>query len=401
MQPKVIKNEAEYAAALKQVEALWDVAPGTPEAETAELWTALIETYEKKAYPMGMPDPVSAIRFRMEQHNLRPADLIPYLGSKSKVSEVLAGRRTLSLSMIRKLHEGLGIPGDVLLGESPRRLSPDLAVVDWRAFPLAEMVRRHWFGDAVRTARDLLERAEEILGPFLAPVVSAPARTVNLRRSARSGSAIDENALSAWKARVWLLAERQEVAPYNAKAITKQFIGEVARLSPLKNGPVVAVDILSKAGIRVVIEPRMPRTHLDGAAMRFEGRAPVVALTLRYDRLDNFWFTLSHELAHVALHLQSDEAAAFLDDLEAPDDSRREREADRVATNAMIAEADWKTFRQQGTPSREDIVRFAASVRVHPAIVAGRYRNETKNYKVFSDLIGNRKVRGMFGRNEG
>jgi HTH-type transcriptional regulator/antitoxin HigA len=67
----------------------------------------------------------------------------------------------------------------------------------------------------------------------------------------------------------------------------------------------------------------------------------------------------------------------------------------------MIAEADWKTFRQQGTPSREDIVRFAASVRVHPAIVAGRYRNETKNYKLFSDLIGNRKVRAMFGRNEG
>lgn len=401
MQPKVIKNEAEYAAALKEIEARWDAAPGSPDADTAELWTALIEAYEKKAYPMDMPDPVSAIRFRMEQQNLKPADLIPYLGSKSKVSEVLAGRRTLSLSMIRRLHEGLGIPADVLLGESSRRLSPALAGMDWRTFPLAEMVRRRWFGDAVPSTRALLERAEEILGPFLAPVLAAPAQTVRLRQSTRTGRVVDENALLAWKARVWHLAERQQVGPYHAKTITKQLIGEVARLSPLKNGPAVAVDFLAKAGIRVVIEPRMSHTHLDGAAMRLAGGPPAVALTLRYDRLDNFWFTLCHELAHVALHLQGDEVATFLDDLEAPDDNKRERDADRTAANAMIPEADWKTFRQQGAPSREEIVHFAACARVHPAIVAGRIRKETRNYRLFSALIGNRSVRVMFAQTEG
>jgi len=401
MQPKVIKNEAEYAAALKEIEALWDAAPGSPEADTAELWTALIEAHEKKAYPMGMPDPVSAILFRMEQQNLKPADLIPYLGSRSKVSEVLAGRRTLSLSMIRRLHEGLGIPADVLLGESSRRLSPIVAGMDWRTFPLAEMVRRRWFGDAVRTTRALLERTEEILGPFLAPVVAAPARTVSLRQGTRSGSTVDENALIAWKARVWHLAERQHAGPYHAKTITKQLIGEVARLSPLKNGPAVAVDFLARAGIRVVMEPQMPRTHLDGAAMRLAGSPPFVAVTLRYDRLDNFWFTLCHELAHVALHLQGDGVAIFLDDLEAPDDNKRERDADRMAANAMIPEADWKAFRQQGAPSREDIVRFAASARVHPAIVAGRIRKETGNYQLFSGLIGNRSVRVLFAQPEG
>jgi len=401
MRPKVIKNDAEYAAALKEVEALWDAAPGSPEAEAAELWTALIETYEKKTYPMGMPDPVSAIRFRMDQQNLKPADLIPYLGSKSKVSEVLAGRRTLSLSMIRRLHEGLGIPADVLLGESDRRLSHPLTGTDWQVFPLTEMVRRRWFGDAVRSARGLLERGDEILGPYLAPVICTPACAVNLRQSTRSGGLIDENALKAWKARVWHLAERQPIGPYHGKAITKQFIGEVARLSPLENGPVIAAGLLSRAGIRVVIEPRMPHTHLDGAAMRFEGRPPVVGLTLRYDRLDNFWFTLCHELAHVALHLRRDEAASFLDDLETPDKSRREQEADRAAVNAMIAEADWTAFRRGGVPKREGIVNFAASVRVHPAIVAGRYRKETGHYKVFTDLIGNRKVRRLFGQTGG
>jgi HTH-type transcriptional regulator/antitoxin HigA len=126
-----------------------------------------------------------------------------------------------------------------------------------------------------------------------------------------------------------------------------------------------------------------------------------VALTLRYDRLDHFWFTLCHELAHVALHLQRDQGGAFVDDLEAPDDSVREREADRVAADAMIPEAQWKSFRGRGTPSREDVMDFAASLRVHPAIVAGRIRKETKNYRLFSGLIGNRKVRVLFARPEG
>jgi HTH-type transcriptional regulator / antitoxin HigA len=401
MRPKVIKSEAEYAAALKEIETLWDAAPGTPEAETAEVWTALIEHYEKAAYPMEAPDPVSAIRFRMEQQNLKPADLIPYLGSKSRVSEVLTGRRLLSLSMIRNINKGLGIPAEVLLEESPRRLSPALRGTDWRSFPLAEMVRRRWFGDAVRSARDLLERAEEVLGPLLAPVLVGTAPAANLRQKIRTGSVADEYALLAWKARVWHLAERQRVAPYNPKTINKSFIGEVARLSPLKDGPTVAVDYIAKAGIRVVVEERLPRTHLDGAAMRVAGRPPLVALTLRHDRLDHFWFTLCHELAHVALHLQRDQGGAFVDDLEAPDDSAREREADRVAADAMIPEAEWKSFRGQGTPSREDVMDFAASVRIHPAIVAGRIRKETQNYRLFSGLIGNRKVRVLFARPEG
>jgi HTH-type transcriptional regulator/antitoxin HigA len=401
MRAKVIKSEAEYAAALKEVEALWDAAPGTREAEAAELWTVLIEAYEKKAYPMGMPDPVSAIRFRMEQQNLKPADLAPYIGSKSRISEVLNRRRPLSMSMIRKLHAGLGIPAEVLLQELESQPTAAIEGMTWGEFPLTEMVRRGWFGDRVKTGRELLERAEEILAPFLAPIGAASSMAASLRQRVRRGSAVDEKALLAWKARAWHLAQRQRGGPCSAKPITRQFIGEVARLSPLEKGPVVAGDMLAKAGIRMVVESQMPHTHLDGAAMRLAGHPPIVALTLRHDRLDNFWFTLCHELAHVALHLRADEGGTFLDDLEAPDDNKRERAADHVASSAMIAEADWKTFRRQGTPSREDIVRFAASVRVHPAIVAGRYRNETKNYKLFSDLIGNRKVRAMFGRNEG
>lgn len=400
MKARLIKSEAEYEAALAQVDTLMSALPGSAEAEELELWVHLVETYEDAHYPIPFPAPIEAIRFRMEQQGLKPADLIPYLGNKSKVSEVLSGKRALSLAMIRKLNGGLAIPAEVLLGEPSRSLPPTLAQMDWKAFPLAEMVHRRWFGDAAKSLRDLRERAEEILGPFLTPVAMAPAKASRLRQKVRRNSAVDEKALLAWKARVWHLAQGRQVSPYNPKTITRQFIGEVARLSPLKNGPLVAADILAGAGIRLVVEPPMPHTHLDGAAMRFDGHSPVVALTLRYDRLDNFWFTLCHELAHVALHLQGEESASFLDDLEATDESKGERDADRTASQAMIPETAWVRWREEGTPSRDDIVQFAASIRVHPAIVAGRYRKETGNYKLFSGLIGNRKVRAMFGQTE-
>ncbi len=118
MKPKVIKNEKDNAAALARIEKLMEARPGTPEGDELELLTALVELYEDHAYPIPEPDPIEAIRFRMEQQGLRPRDLVPYIGSRSKVSEILSGQRTLSLRMIRTLSTGLGIPTDVLVRET-------------------------------------------------------------------------------------------------------------------------------------------------------------------------------------------------------------------------------------------------------------------------------------------
>lgn len=117
MKIKLIKTEEENDAALARLEEIFDAAPGTPEGDEAELLTALIEMYEKKAYPIDLPDPIEAIKFRMDQQGLKPKDLVPYIGSAPRVSEVLAGKRPLSLAMIRKLVRGLCIPADALLRE--------------------------------------------------------------------------------------------------------------------------------------------------------------------------------------------------------------------------------------------------------------------------------------------
>lgn len=115
MKPRVIKTDAEYEKTLARVSHIFDASPGTPPGDELELLLLLIETYEANAFPLALPDPLEAIRFRMEQQNLKAKDLIPYIGSKSKVSEVLSGQRTLSLAMIRQLVTGLGIPAAVLL----------------------------------------------------------------------------------------------------------------------------------------------------------------------------------------------------------------------------------------------------------------------------------------------
>jgi HTH-type transcriptional regulator/antitoxin HigA len=123
MKPKVIKTEAQYEATLARIQGIFDAKPGTAKGDELELLVLLVEAYEDSAYPIGLPDPIAALRFRMEQDRLKPKDLIPYIGSKSKVSEVLSGRRPLSLTMIRKLVTGLNFPAAVALRETqaPRR----------------------------------------------------------------------------------------------------------------------------------------------------------------------------------------------------------------------------------------------------------------------------------------
>lgn len=116
MKPKVLKTERDYKAALTHVDRL--MAESAPDKAELDLWSLLVEKYEEEHYPIPTPDPIEAIRFRMEQAGLESSDLRPYLQSKSKVSEVMNRKRPLSLSMIRALHHGLKIPAEVLVQES-------------------------------------------------------------------------------------------------------------------------------------------------------------------------------------------------------------------------------------------------------------------------------------------
>ncbi len=122
---------------------------------------------------------------------------------------------------------------------------------------------------------------------------------------------------------------------------------------------------------------------------------PVVALTARYDRLDNFWFTLFHELGHVKLHFDNEQDACFVDDLDA-DPTGIEVQADEFAQDSLISPKDWQraSARHERTPY--SVLQLADTFQVHPAIIAGRIRREQGNYRLLGSLVGHREVRVRF-----
>jgi len=112
---KPIKTKKDYQAAMARLETIFDAKPGTPEGDELEVLGILIDKYEQEHYPIGYPDPIEAIKFRMEQLGYSQSDLAKVVGLKSRASEILSKKRKLTLEMIRQLHQVLGIPTDVLI----------------------------------------------------------------------------------------------------------------------------------------------------------------------------------------------------------------------------------------------------------------------------------------------
>ena len=122
MEIKAVKTRENYRVTLGRVEELviLDPAPGSPDADLLEVLSTLLSVYEDANFPIEKPDPVDAIQYRMEELGLKQRDLVPFIGSKSRVSEILSGKRILTLRMIRSLHQSLGIPLSVLIQESSK-----------------------------------------------------------------------------------------------------------------------------------------------------------------------------------------------------------------------------------------------------------------------------------------
>ena len=121
MEIKPIRTKADYRAALKEIEALMAAERDTPAGERLDVLVTLVEAYERKHYQFDLPDPVEAIKFRMEQKGMTPKDLVPMIGRINRVYEVLSRRRPLTLAMIQRLHSELGIPAESLIKQSDRR----------------------------------------------------------------------------------------------------------------------------------------------------------------------------------------------------------------------------------------------------------------------------------------
>lgn len=268
-------------------------------------------------------------------------------------------------------------------------------IADWSAFPVAAMYKRQYFGDFAGTLRAAQTAAPQLL-PEFAREAGRPYSPALLRQRARASSDVDHYALLAWQWRVlWLSRQHPVDAPFSRRAITKGWLTSVAQLSRLDDGPLRAREMLAQVGISLVVEPHLPGTHLDGAAFLGDRQKPVVGLTLRHDRLDNFWFALLHELVHVANHLRRGELEQVFDDFDATADEM-ELEADDLAGEALIPSAEWETALARYVQTETAVRDFSEKLGIHISVVAGRIRHESNNYTILSDLLGQGCVRSLF-----
>ncbi len=402
-----IRSDEDLDAALKRIEKIFDAAPDTPEGAELDALFALVERYEEKHDPIGLPDPIEAIKFRMDQQNLTQRDLIPFIGSRSKVSEVLSGKRDITMSMARALHKHLGIPADVLLQEPGLVLSDELSDIEFSRFPLRAMVNAGWIPKVPHLkdkAEELVTHLMELAGGPEGGRKFATAPMYRKNDSRRINAKTDDFALRAWCWQVLAQAnEMQTSVEYQHGTINDQLLREVAQFSVFEDGPIRARDFLAKYGIGLEYVKHLPKTHLDGAALQGSDGRPVIGLTLRYDRIDNFWFTLLHELSHVARHMykDSDEKVGFIDDhtlrnVTTNSVDTKEEEADDLAQDSLIPVAIWNDGVILNSPRPTSVLQMAVNAQVHPAIVAGRIRHELENYRLLSQFVGTGEVRKQF-----
>lgn len=378
---KPIRSKEDHEAAKARAASLM-VRNDQKSVDELEVLQALIERWESAQVQIPAPTPVQAIRFRMGQLGLKPRDLVPYLGSKSRISEILGGQRQLTIDQVRALNLHLEIPAESLIGTS-------------RHSPAAQP------SSASKAAIDKLKslgimKSREAIDAFLARASRGQPAMAMLRktRTDRTNAKTDLGALEAWCAAVLLMAEQKELPKLVTNKRGIEVARKLARLSRHPNGVKLVEKELAKIGIILVVMDHLPGTFLDGAAICRADGAPVIALTLRHDRLDNFWFTLLHEFAHVSCHL-GDGVTIIVDDLDVKSSEAMEAEADEFAREALIPTKIWQTA-SSPTLTTEELEAIAEEAEVHPAVVAGRWRWENQDYRRFSKLIGRNEVRCHF-----
>lgn len=260
----------------------------------------------------------------------------------------------------------------------------------WGQLPYKEMIKRKWFD--VPRGGNPVEKVKE----YFLHVAGPQFATAFHRKKMRSGNVPNEYALLAWQARILERARRKiEEGTLGAFALDDRWLPALTRLTKRKDGPRRARDLLAEKGIVLVVERHLPGSYLDGAAMLADGETPVVGLTLRYDRLDNFWFVLMHELGHVFLHLFDGLRFDFFDEESASDTDEIEAEADKFALDTLIPEDLWDQCLSRFALSEEAVGIDAETIGIDPAIIAGRIRKERGNYTILNDLVGQDQVRSQ------
>jgi len=343
--------------------------------------------------PAKVTPPGRIIRRELEARGWTQKDLAEITGRPEQVvSQIIQGRKQVTPETALQLAAAFGTSADLWLNlEANYRIYQALQVFGpseierrsrlYSLTPVSELVKRGWI-----QASDSLDDLERQVCSFLgiASLAEQPGLAVNFRQG--QASTPETAAEMAWVKRVEHLARAQMVAAYAPERLRAAIPGLLA-FSSEPEGMKQAPDILRGLGVHFVIVPHLPHTYLDGAAFTFENH-PVVALTLRYDRIDSFWFTLLHELAHIV----AGHAGLYLDNLDEQNGNQAESEANRLAQDWLMAPDAFAKFVSDNKPyfSRGAVQAFAERQGRHTGIVVGRLHYE--------NLIPYKNLRGWLVR---
>lgn len=267
----------------------------------------------------------------------------------------------------------------------------DIDDVVWTQFPYKEMAKRGWIDvsrgeNPVPKVREYFSRAA---GPQFASAYH--------KKKMRGATVPSEYALLAWQARI-LDRAREFSAAYSMPnfEMNDSWVPSLIELTKRDDGPSKAKSLLASKGITLVIERHLTGSYLDGAAMLDNTGRPVIGLTLRHDRLDNFWFVLMHELGHVFLHLYDGFRYDYFDDESGADNDEIELAADHFALDSLVPHEKWDLCLSRFALSEEAVKIDAENLGIHPSIIAGRIRKERANYTILNGLVGQGLVRQQF-----
>lgn len=280
---------------------------------------------------------------------------------------------------------------DFLEEKVSQNLTVHTSPINWDKFPIREMLKRKW----------LLPGNIDPIGAFKArfsDLFGNEQYELALHRKFHfNGSSPNEYSLLAWQIQVLSKAKniknQVKVPKFNKDT---SWLKQLAEISNSPNGPLEAQAFLLSQGIILIVEPHLPTTYLDGAAMLLPNTSiPVIGLTLRHDRLDNFWFVLFHELGHIFLHLNA-ERASIVDENVGLAADQIEIEADNFALNNLIPAEQWDMCMSRFYMNEDALIEDAKTLNIHPSIIAGRIRKENNDYQIFNSQIGLNKVRKLF-----
>lgn len=337
------------------------------------------------------------IRARIAK-GLSQRDLAELMGLKEQQIQRYEAEEYASANIVRLAEVskalGINIKETAEFGSSDEPPKIDDSEFAWDQFPIKEMYRRNWFEEFSGSLSEAVENDEELLREFVTKSLDEPVRAA-ARQRIRLGGVVNRYALIAWQCRLVSLARRIKLTKkFDKVLLSDGWFRKLAELSCEEEGPQKAAEYLQEFGIRLVVVPHLSNTHLDGAAILLSGD-PVVGMTLRFDRIDNFWFVLFHELIHIKKHLLKGKVESIFDDLEEEADDI-EKEADEGASEILIPSEKWETALARYIQSKDSIEDFAREAGISPAIVAGKIRRESKNYTILNDLIGQGEVRKQF-----